>query len=468
GFTSISSPVKVGSLQQFTVGLNDGSTWLIYAGGSPELVLTLTDGKIVCDSGPFSGTIQIAKVPKGNDEAIGIYSNSSGTYATGVDLDVENDGKVGSYTFNWKIAGDSSKSLLQFALPHHVSSLTSGATSTSISLTSPSKGQMIAFSGNSWSFTEPELNNIGILPTNFESLLTGDQKALIAEQVKLDIAQDFTKLSNLESTYFSGKVMAKFALVCLIAKDVIVDEALSTTCIDQLKNAMQSFVTNTQTVPFRYDSSWKGISIDRDDQGADFGAAFYNDHHFHYGYFVYTAAILRHLDEAWGAQNGEWVESLIRDVSNPSADDTFFPTFRNFDWFSGHSWASGIIASGDGNNEESTSEDYNFVYGMKLWGQVSKRPHTEQLADVMLAVEARSMSTYFLMEDDNVVQPKKFIKNKVTGILFENKADHTTFFSNTTDAIHGIQMIPVTPIMPYIRSKKFITEEWNQILAPII
>jgi len=121
---------------------------------------------------------------------------------------------------------------------------------------------------------------------------------------------------------------------------------------------------------------------------------------------------------------------LIRDVANPSKNDKFFPTFRNFDWFVGHSWASGIFPAIDGNNEESTSEDYNFFYGMKLWGQISKKENIELLADVILAVEARSFQSYFLMEDDNNIQPKKFIKNKVTGILFDNKADYTTFFSN--------------------------------------
>ncbi|CAI2163685.1 16947_t:CDS:2 [Funneliformis geosporum] len=469
GFTSLSSPIKVGSFQQFTVVLKDESTWLIYANGNTEIALTLTNGQIVCGSGPFEGIIQIAKVPKDNiDQAIGIYSNSAGIYATSAVLDVQNDGITGTYAFNWKVSGDLTKPLLHFALPHQVSSLTPGANITTISLTSPAKGQMIALTGISWSFAEPVLNNIGILPTDFESRLTDEKKALIVQQTPLDVAQDFTKLSNLDSMYFSGKVLAKFALVCLVANDVIKDPTLTTTCVNQLKDAIQPFVTNQRTIPLRYDSSWKGIIIDQDDPAADFGASFYNDHHFHYGYFVYAAAILRHLDELWGQQNEGWVEALIRDVSNPSADDTFFPTFRNFDWFSGHSWASGIFSSGDGNNEESTSEDYNFFYGMKLWGQVSKKPNIESLADVILAVEARSMRTYFLMEDDNNVQPIKFIKNKVTGILFENKADHTTFFSKEIDAIQGIQMIPVTPIMPYIRSKKFITEEFNQIFAPIV
>lgn len=46
----------------------------------------------------------------------------------------------------------------------------------------------------------------------------------------------------------------------------------------------------------------------------------------------------------------------------------------------------------------------------------------------MLAVQKRSFQSYFLMESSNDIQPPEFIGNKVTGILFENKVDHSTYF----------------------------------------
>lgn len=52
----------------------------------------------------------------------------------------------------------------------------------------------------------------------------------------------------------------------------------------------------------------------------------------------------------------------------------------------------------------------------------------EARANLMLAIQARTFSTYFLMEKSNKVQPPQFIGNKVTGILFENKIDHATYF----------------------------------------
>lgn len=83
--------------------------------------------------------------------------------------------------------------------------------------------------------------------------------------------------------------------------------------------------------------------------GADFGNTFYNDHHFHYGYFILTAAIIGHLDPGWlTPANVDWVNTLVRDVANPSSFDKYFPVFRNFDWYHGHSWAHGLYETLDG------------------------------------------------------------------------------------------------------------------------
>lgn len=82
--------------------------------------------------------------------------------------------------------------------------------------------------------------------------------------------------------------------------------------------------------------------------GADFGNTLYNDHHFHYGYHILAGAILGHLDPAWLEENKEYVNTLVRDVANPSAKDKFFPMWRSFDWYHGHSWAHGLYAALDG------------------------------------------------------------------------------------------------------------------------
>ncbi len=116
--------------------------------------------------------------------------------------------------------------------------------------------------------------------------------------------------------------------------------------------------------------------------GDDFGNTYYNDHHFQfvpllpfsppyqyadrpsYGYFIYTAAVIGYLDPTWLPENAPYVNALVRDIANPSTSDSYFPVSRMFDWYHGHSWAHGLYETGDGKDEESSSEDTMSAYAM--------------------------------------------------------------------------------------------------------
>lgn len=88
------------------------------------------------------------------------------------------------------------------------------------------------------------------------------------------------------------------------------------------------------------------------------------EQHFHYGYFLYTAAVLARMDKGWLNEPApgctyprlRFFQDLVRDIANPSVEDHYFPTFRVMDWFEGHSWATGLFYFNDGKNQESTSE----------------------------------------------------------------------------------------------------------------
>lgn len=86
---------------------------------------------------------------------------------------------------------------------------------------------------------------------------------------------------------------------------------------------------------------------------------------------------------------------------------------------------------------------------------------TVNRANLQLAVMARSMQNNYYYTTDNTIQPSNFIGNKVAGILFENKIDHTTFFDANIEAIQGIHMIPILPPSNFARTNKFVKEEWD-------
>merc|ERR1719197_474786 len=84
----------------------------------------------------------------------------------------------------------------------------------------------------------------------------------------------------------------------------------------------------------------------------------------------------------------------------------------------------------------------------------------------MTQVATHSIQTYFLMDSANQAHPAEFIENRVTGIFFENKAHYTTWFGPNPEYIHGIQMLPMTPMSEAVRLRRFVAEEWR-LLADI-
>jgi hypothetical protein len=56
------------------------------------------------------------------------------------------------------------------------------------------------------------------------------------------------------------------------------------------------------------------ISKHHHHQGSNFGAGFYNDHHFHFGYHIYAAAVAAKYDNIWGRKFHERILLLVRDI----------------------------------------------------------------------------------------------------------------------------------------------------------
>jgi len=123
-----------------------------------------------------------------------------------------------------------------------------------------------------------------------------------------------------------------------------------------------------------------------------------------------------------------------------------------------------VTPSADGKDQESTSEEVNLLYGIRLWGKVTNMPSLEKLGTVMLTLAATSIREFFLMKNDNPHHHEDFVKNHVTGIFFQNKVDYTTWFGENTEYIHGIQMLPLSPALQLTRKRDFCEQEWNDIL----
>jgi endo-1,3(4)-beta-glucanase len=468
---------------KWRVSLNDNSQWLMYVTpidsmGIPPFRLNNTS--LISGPAHFKGMVQVSKNPAGIP-AEDAFDAAAGAYAANATISGSVNGNSGSYTLSWGKGGVPEKTLLMYALPHHVESFDqeTNATRQGFSLVTTTKGYAQAVLANRITMLEKDLpTGIGFAPWGknagngasggVENVDLGTAAlALVNNASHYELSQDFIAQTSLNSMYYSGKGLAKFAAICYTVSNIAGNRNLAASGLLKLKDAFNVFVNNTQPEPLVYDTVWKGIVSGATyhppyDPGMDFGNTLYNDHHFHYGYFLYTAAVIGYLDPDWLTQgsNKAWVNGLARDYANPVTDE-YFPFQRSFDWFHGHSWAKGLFESGDGKDQESTSEDTFATYALKMWGRITRDANMEARGNLQLAVQARSLKNYFLMTSDNKNQPPSFLHNKVTGILFENKIDHTTYFGSNTEYIEGIHMIPLNPSSSYTRGARFVQEEWD-------
>jgi endo-1,3(4)-beta-glucanase len=429
--------VNAGSLRpgifKYKVNLEDDTTWLMYVtpadGKDPKFKL-LSKTNLRGPPG-FSGTIQIAKNPAGI-AGEKIYDNSSGVYPVAGHISGSVTGDVGSYSLSWTKAGKDIQStpLLMFALPHHIHSFDPATKDrvTNIQLRTTTKGNSTAVIGENWTMIEQNLPvNIGFAPwsTTHGSVLdlsSAAQRAIL-ENAPHELKQNISEQTDLNSMYYSGKALSKFATLVYTVNQLGNNVELAIDAFQELKKSFARFVDNEQQYPLAYDAVWKGVVSTagyNGDLNQDFGNTAYNDHHFHYGYFIQAAAIIGSLDPTWLAANKDWVNMLVRDAGNSVENDAYFPFSRGFDWYNGHSWAKGLFESFDGKDQESTSEDTMFAYAIKMWGQTTHDASMEARGNLMLGILGRSLNNYFLMEDDNVNQPANFIGNKVTGIVSFN------------------------------------------------
>ncbi|CAE7358532.1 unnamed protein product [Symbiodinium natans] len=430
---------------------------------------------------PFEGWLRLAEVQAASD--VDVLDQHAGAILTDWDMDVE----LGSLRYQFSKSGRQDISLLHFGYAHHESMLT-GASHQISALTPmrpPTKGEMVGVVGDSWTLDidTTEVQQLGFLPANEPS---AEHAEFLSEKVRGTVQwflhSDQWKLAMFRgSYYFSGKGFQKVAYVCLLLEKFHgTDHGETQACAEILAKGFRCLYDRSllgcdgAPIGSYYDDSWGGVAS-REGYGelgcrvADFGNACYNDHHYHFSYYVVSAAILVKLKPEYSS-NGpfvSFVETLIRDTANPSRADAYFPTFRAFDWFDLHSWSRGVVPSADGKDQESTSEELNLLYGIQLWGSMMQKPALRDLGATMLALCAFTVREFFLMKSDNVHHPADFVTNHVTGIFFQNKVDYATWFGWRYEYIHGIQMLPLTPALLLSRTPEFCAQEWSNVLSQL-
>ncbi|CAE7039332.1 unnamed protein product [Symbiodinium sp. CCMP2592] len=437
---------------------------------------------------------------------VDVLDAHAATVLVGWDLKVEPAGIV---RYKFETARPKSGQLLHWAYAHHVKMLQpeqAGNAKVAENLSAsqaPTKGLMQGVVGNTWILKAPLYNATSRLdflpPTDFtkqrRGLLVNETRASLRwfsqplHETNLADPPNWRHSMFKSDFYFSGKGFQKVAMICLLAEELLTQQEMEM-CASWLGTGFQCILSQSKGEStssdcvgapggLYYDEVWGGlpsrVGYNQASNAnpvlhcllADFGNSCYNDHHYHFGYFVVAAAVLIKLQPEWKENSGfvDFVSGLIRDTSNPSRDDPFFPRFRSFDWFDLHSWSRGLAPNPDGKDEESTSEELNLHYGIYLWGREMGNENLQQLGATMLALATTTVQEFFLMGKNNPHHPQDYARNRAPGMLLQNKAQYATYFGNKFEYIHGIQMIPLSPALLLARTPTFSQLEWSEILC---
>lgn len=275
------------------------------------------------------------------------------------------------------------------------------------------------------------------------SRLSGDRKSTLATQVATDVAA--TKPYP-QDTYFGGKALYRDAMLMEVAKSVGAADAAKTVK-DRLTTALLKWTEPKgadarATECFVYDATYHGmIGLE-----ASFGSDEYNDHHFHYGYFLYAAGVLCADDSALAEKLAPVLDLLAADIASPT-DTGFFPARRPFDVYASHAWASGTSPFADGNNQESSAEGVHAWAGLALWARARGNKGLESQAIWMHALESQAAGMYWLAPDLSAFPG---FEHTIIGIGWGAKRDYATWFSAEPVAALMIQVLPASPSAGYL------------------
>lgn len=351
---TVESRVVKGSVGlQYIVTLGNFQKWLLYC--SEPIALIWKEDTLTSPL-PIRGIIRVAILPLQNMEAaFSTLVNYIQRYPTGAQVTVSHPSAAQSIvTLQYTTVGIGS--LLMYALPHHMSLMTvtdeSRLAQTALTPIYSIKGKLKAVIGDIWRL------NYNLAPIQWNYVLSEAISLNHLDEIGKSLIQDVKNvIPTAIDVYSFGKQISRMARLGVIADSLGIGDVRQQ-ALSIVEAALLPWLQGLNADQLCFDRTYGGLITTNGllDPNSDFGNAYYNDHHFHYGYFIYAAAVVARFDPPFYDNNKLALDTFVRDVCNPDPSDLDFPWARHKDWFDGHSWASGLFPQANGKGQESSSE----------------------------------------------------------------------------------------------------------------
>ena len=253
-------------VKKWRLFLEDGKTWLLYAHpvqGCVPPTLRRNDAWSITATHSFAGVFQLAKVPPGCGSFEALADRCTGTWPTRIHVTASLRYANSTYSFKYltEDSGSNPSPLLMYALPHHIESFdphTASCVKHEMVLWSTTKGPMRAVVAKQWRFLEDDLpRHISFSPFPSSNVVLGEEeRSIILATAREEAMGDLLKESNLDSMYFSGKALDKYACLCWVIVEVLEERHLGLELLAKVKEAFARFAENRQIFPLVYDCTF--------------------------------------------------------------------------------------------------------------------------------------------------------------------------------------------------------------------
>ena len=401
----------------------DAAKYVVFTKGNQLTVALLTDGLDANTVAPYA-----FRIPRKTTVSYAYDANTS------------------SLTTTFHI----DQSVLMGFLPHHYYS-NHQLPITNYQYATP-RGQMRVWTGNDFTFTYPVHTFLPYFPAPME---WGED---FSKERMAELNSDYAKRGSFGGdTYWGGKGLTQMAHYMTFALQMG-DTATFRMAKQRLKDVLVDWYTYTPSEGRFYFARYPrwGALIGMD---PSYDSETFNDHHFHYGYFVYASAIMCLLDDDFRTQYGPMAREVARDYANwqRSADE---PWFRTLDPYCGHSFAGGLGNQGNGNGQESSSEAIQGWGGVYLLGAALQDQEMLEAGIFGYTLETRATAEYWFDRNRRNIDYTKYNHPYCCNLTMQG-VGWWTWFSGDPVWMHSIQWLPISPILTNFFSEDLTFTRWD-------